>query len=57
MRLFKQARAHAAEHETVTKRLDANETRIVDMAKRLVRLEAEVDIYRPFFVDDEKGRE
>jgi hypothetical protein len=57
MRLFRQARAHNAEHETVTKRLDANEARIVDMAKRLVRLEAEVDIYLPFFVDDEKGRE
>jgi hypothetical protein len=57
MRLFKQARAHKAEHETVTKRLDANEARIVDMAKRLVRLEAEVDIFRLSVVDDEKGRE
>jgi hypothetical protein len=56
MRLLRQTHAHKAEHEIVTKRLDANEARIVDMAKRLVRLEAEVDIYRPFFVDDEKGR-
>ena len=56
MRLFKRAEAHAAEHKEVGERLDANEARIVDMAARLVRLEAEVGIYRPFFIDEEKGR-
>jgi hypothetical protein len=55
MRL-KRARAHAAEHKEVAERLDKNEAKIVDMAARLVRLEAEVGIYRPFFVNDaEKG--
>ena len=40
----------------MAERLDKNEAKIVDMAARLVRLEAEVGIYRPFFVNDaEKG--
>jgi len=42
---------HKAEHEQVERELDKHEHEIVDMAKRLVRLEAEVGIYRPFFTD------
>lgn len=44
----------AGDHEMIQAELARHERQIVDLAARLVRLEAEVDIFRPFFVD-EKG--
>lgn len=35
------------EHAQVMRELDENERRIVDMAIRLVRLEAEIGVFRP----------
>lgn len=46
--------AQLAEHNKVQAELARHEKQITDLAARLVRLEAEVDIFRPFFVD-EKG--
>lgn len=45
---------HKEEHELVQKELARSEQKIVDLAVRLVRLEAEVDIYRPFFIEDKE---
>jgi hypothetical protein len=42
------------DRETVEARLENTERDIVDMAARLVRLEAEVGIYKPLF-DSDKG--
>jgi hypothetical protein len=42
------------DRETVEARLENTERDIVDMAARLVRLEAEVGIYKPLF-DIHKG--
>lgn len=46
--------ADVADHEKVQAELARHERQIVDLAARLVRLEAEVDIFRPFFIE-EKG--
>lgn len=51
MTLFK--KRDKAEREQVQARLENNERDIVDLAARLVRLEAEVGIYKPLF--DDKG--
>jgi len=50
MRLF--WRRDEAEHARIQATLEKTELDIVDMAARLVRLEAEVDIFKPFFLDD-----
>lgn len=50
-RMRRQARE---EHERAERELAANQAELVDMATRLVRLEAEVDIYRPFFVGERR---
>jgi hypothetical protein len=47
-------RRDKAERERIDARLAKTENDIVDMAARLVRLEAEVGIFKPFFVN-EKG--
>jgi hypothetical protein len=41
-----------ADRARVQARLAKTEMDIVDMVVRLVRLEAEVGIYKPFFIDD-----
>jgi hypothetical protein len=46
-------RRHKVERDQVEARLENTERDIVDLAARLVRLEAEVGIYRPLF--DDKG--
>lgn len=46
--------AELEDHAKVQADLERHERQITDLAARLVRLEAEVDIFRPFFVD-EKG--
>jgi hypothetical protein len=46
-------RRDKADREQVEARLENTERDIVDLAARLVRLEAEVGIYRPLF--DDKG--
>ncbi len=50
---FKPRDQHNHDRAKVQARLQRNEDDIVDMAARLVRLEAEVGIYRPFFIDRE----
>ena len=55
MRLLRVREQHEADHKRVEKELAEHEKHLVDMAARVVRLEAEVGIYRPLFVDDEKG--
>ncbi len=54
----KRAKIHAAEHEEVQAELARHEDKLVDMAARLVRLEAAVGIYKPLITlhDDDKGR-
>lgn len=54
------ARAHEAALEDEDRAraqalLKRNGERIVDLETRLVRLEAEVGIYRPLFTNDEEG--
>jgi hypothetical protein len=55
--VFRRRAAHRAEHERTAKVLARHERDIVDMATRLVRLEAEVGIYRPFIIDDREGQQ
>lgn len=55
MRLLRVKEQHEADHERVEQELAEHEAQLVDMAARLVRLEAEVGIYRPLFIADEKG--
>lgn len=57
MRL-KRTKIHTAEHNEVQAELAQHEERLVDMAARLVRLEAAVGIYKPLITlhDDDKGR-
>jgi hypothetical protein len=49
LKLRRQARA---DHVRVERELAEREAVMVDLAIRLVRLEAEVEIYRPFYLDD-----
>jgi hypothetical protein len=53
---WKLRRKAAKDHQVVGAELERREAEIVDMAVRLVRLEAEVDIFRPFFVNPQKGQ-
>lgn len=55
MRLLWVKERHEADHERIERELAEHEAQLVDMAARLVRLEAEVGIYQPLFVHDEKG--
>lgn len=55
MRLLRVKEQHEADHERIEEELAERERHLVDMATRLARLEAEVGIYRPLFIDDEKG--
>lgn len=56
--MFLKVRRHAREeHERVARELAEREAVMVDLAARLARLEAEVDIYRPFYVDDDTSIE
>ncbi len=58
MRL-KRTKAHVADHEQVQAELAVHEERLVDMAARLVRLEAAVGIYKPLIQlhDEDMGRQ
>jgi hypothetical protein len=46
------SRREKSEREHVQETLKKTDLDIVDMAARLVRLEAEVGIFKPFFLDD-----
>jgi len=52
MRLLRVKEQHEADHARVEKELAKHEAELVDMAARLVRLEAEVGIYKPIFIED-----
>jgi hypothetical protein len=49
---FRRRARHRADHEKTSRVLARHEKDIVDMAARLLRLEAEVGIYRPFVIRD-----
>ncbi len=54
MGLFRRKDEHVAEHARARRQIEETRAQTVDMAARLVRLEAEVGIYKPLFTN-QKG--
>ena len=54
MSIWRRRKQAKEEHERTEKQLAENQAELVDMATRLVRLEADVGIYRPFFIGSER---